>query len=237
MNRSFHTYRDLDELSRAAAEMIAAEAGRRSTCSIVLSGGSTPRRLLELLGTEWRDRLPWRAIHLFWADERLVPTDDAASNYGMAADLFIDRVPLPPGNVHRVPTELRLPEAADAYEQEVRRYFVDADRDGFDLALLGLGADGHTASLFPGRATRPDRWVEAVLGPENRPPRERVTLTYRALNATRSALFLVASAEKREVLSRIAAGEDLPAARIQGTEQTVFLVDRAAAADEDAGAS
>lgn len=235
MNRTARTFRDLDAMSRAAAEMIAAEARARPACSIVLSGGATPRRLFELLGTTWRERLPWGDIHLFWSDERFVPPDDAASNYGTAADLFIDRVPIPPQNVHRVPTGLRsLSDAADAYEQDVRRYLTGAGVDGFDLAVLGVGTDGHTASLFPGHQTPPDRWVEAVSGPERHPPRERITLTYSALQASRTVLFLVAGAEKRDVLVRIAAGEDLPASRVRGTEQTVFLMDRAAAPGNDA---
>lgn len=233
MRPATHTFRDIDAASRAAAEMIAAEVERRTPCSIVLSGGSTPRRLYTLLGTEWRTRLAWSRIHLFWSDERFVPSDHPASNYGMAARLFIDRVSLPEAHVHRVPTERPTASlAADASEDDVRRYFAETGRDGFDLALLGVGTDGHTASLFPGRSTSPDRWVEPVVGPEHRPPRERVTMTYRALGAARRVLFLASGSEKRAVLSRIAAGADLPAGRVQGTEDTQFLL--ALPADEDA---
>jgi 6-phosphogluconolactonase len=236
MKPSMLMFQDLDEASRAAAETIAEEVERRTPCSLVLSGGSTPRRLFDLLSTEWRTRLPWSRIHLFWSDERFVPPHDAASNFGMAAELFIDHVPVPAANVHRVPTERpSASAAADAYEDEVRGYFAETGSEGFDLALLGVGTDGHTASLFPGRSTNPDRWVEAVVGPEHRPPRDRITMTYRALSAVRRVHFLAGGPEKRAVLSQIAAGADLPAGRVMGTDETLFLLDRAAAPVEAHG--
>lgn len=227
---------EYEALSRAAAAHLAEQAQTYRPCSIVLPGGSTPRRLFELLGTEWRDRLPWDDVHLFWSDERFVPPSDEASNYGMAARLFIDRVEIPPGNVHRVRTDaVDLGTSAEAYDEEIRRYFTERSEEAFDLALLGLGADGHTASLFPGQESASDRWAEAVIGPDYRPPRERVTLTYRALCAARMVVFLAAGREKQGVVRRLLEGGELPAGRIHGSERTIILVDAPAAPNRSDG--
>ncbi|MEX0599329.1 MAG: 6-phosphogluconolactonase, partial [Rhodothermales bacterium] len=127
MRRELKTLKDLEAVSRAAAtvieEAIEEEARRRAPFSLVLPGGSTPRRLFELLGTDWRDRLPWDRIHVFWTDERFVAPSHADSNYGLAKRLFLDRVPIPPEHVHRVPTERTdLQSAATAYDEEIRSY-------------------------------------------------------------------------------------------------------------------
>lgn len=241
MNPTLEVYGDLEALSRAAAAYVeratgTARAAGRGATTIVLSGGSTPRRLFGLFAGEYRERLPWKTIHLFWSDERFVPYDDPESNYGAARALFVDAVGIPPQNVHPVETDLATPaEAADAYESAIASTADPSTRILFDVALLGLGGDGHTASLFPGHEMKTGRLAAAVRGPAWRPPRERVTLTYEALNRTREVYFLVAGEEKREALAAVLAGatggEALPAARVRGVERTVFLADRAAAPD------
>lgn len=236
MSRRLQVFSNLDALSRAAADEIARVADRPGSPSVILSGGSTPRRLFELLGTEWRDRIRWPYLHLFWSDERIVPNDDEQNNYHAAAELFLRRVPVSVDHVHRVRVDVERP--AQAYQEELLTYFGLRGRKQFDLALLGIGADGHTASLFPGGPLESDRWVEAVIGPASRPPRERVTLTLRSLNSARRVLFMVAGAEKREILKRVLQhDDDLPAARVAGTEVTLFAADSDAAPDVSATSS
>lgn len=234
MTPDLETFDDLDALSRRAADLIAGEA--RRPFSLILPGGSTPRRLFELLGTERRERLPWTEMHLFWSDERFVPAGDEASNYGTAARLFVDRAGIPSENVHRVRTDLHdVRAAADAYEEEIRRYFSERSEEAFDLALLGLGADGHTASLFPGHEAASGGWAEAVIGPADRPPRERITLTVHALCAARTVVFLAAGREKQAAVRGLLEGDERPAGRIRGSEQTMILVDAPAAAEHRGG--
>ena len=147
-------FADVEALGRAAAEAFAAKA-REAACargifSALLAGGDTPRRMYELLaGEPLRSRVPWGAVHLFWGDERCVPPDSPHSNYGMARRALLDHVPLDPGRIHPVRWDLSPEEAAAAYEEELKDFFRGAP-PRFDLALLGLGSDGHTASLLPG---------------------------------------------------------------------------------------
>jgi 6-phosphogluconolactonase len=216
---------------RAAAWLLEQAIAREGAVSIGLSGGSTPKRLYERLASaEWRGRMPWERIHLFWGDERFVPPDHPDSNQGMVRRAMLDRVPIPPGNIHPVPTDGTPESAAARYEAELRR-FADT-RPGeplFDIQLLGLGPDGHTASLFPGNPALLERkaWVLAVLGAK---PEPRITLTYPALNSSRAAAFLVAGEEKREILARLRAGDRaLPAAGLGPAGPVAILADRAAA--------
>lgn len=227
MNRTLETYRDLDALSRAAAGTIAGALRSRESLTIALSGGATPARLFELLGTEWRDRTPWHRVHLFWADERFVPADHAENNYRAAADSFIDRIPIPDENVHPIPTDrIDVDAAADAYEDVLRSVFHGDASTAFDVAVLGLGADGHTASLFPGWEPPADRWAAALRAPERITPRERITLTPDLLNRSRSILFLVSGRRKRDALRRVFDDDPaLPATHILGREETLFLAD------------
>ncbi len=225
-------FRDLEILSHAAAEHLILRAeeavAARARFTLALSGGSTPRPLFELLGTTYRDELPWHAVHLFWGDERCVPPDDAASNFRLARETFIDRVPLPPEHVHRMAGEQPPPEAAAAYEELLRETFDEADGITFDCALMGLGADAHTASLFPEddpRAEPGGPWVRAVTAPERHTPRRRITLTLTALNRSREALFLVAGAEKRDALRRTLSEKTTPAARLRPREHLLWFAD------------
>jgi 6-phosphogluconolactonase len=202
--------------------------------AIGLSGGSTPRRLYQLLATEpFRGRLPWDRIHWFWGDERFVPWNHPESNYGMANAAVLARSPAPAANIHGVVTAIGTPsDAARSYEHALQSYHgsqtLAPDRPLFDLQLLGLGPDGHTASLIPGTSAldERDRWVVEVIGAR---PEPRITLTYPALDSTRHTAFLVAGMDKREILARVLAGEQaLPAARLRPIGELTWFVDAAA---------
>lgn len=228
---------DSDALTRAAADLFAAEAQAalqaKERFAVALSGGSTPRALYQLLADT---PLAWENIHLFWGDERCVPPDHADSNYRMTAESLLNRIAIPPENIHRIQGELPPEEAALRYEDELRRFFADAPR--FDLILLGLGDDGHTASLFPDSPALHERtrWVAAV--PHAAPPLPlvpRVTLTLPVLNAARQVLFLVSGAGKAqrlaEVLRAPTASPLLPASMVRpGHGDILWMMDQPAAA-------
>ncbi len=230
MKQRLETYERLDALSHAALQMIRAKARTGAPCNICLSGGSTPERLFSLLGGAEGRSLPWSDIRFFWADERFVPEDHPGNNFRAARRLFVDRVPISKANLHPVNTSLDTPEAAaDDYETILRECFGPAQDKTFDLALLGIGEDGHTASLFPGYEPAQDRWVAAVKGPAYRPPRERITLTPAVLNRAETVAFMVAGAAKRETLRRVLDNDlELPASHICGLRETVILADAAA---------
>lgn len=179
----------IGEMSRAAAILISRLAGDRveknGRFTLVLSGGRTPRVLYEMLSASpFLDEIPWEETHLFWGDERFVPRDHPQSNYLMAQSALISRVPLPTENVHPVPVEEgTLGEAASTYEEHLRGFlgvpFGAPPNPSFDVVLLGMGADGHTASLFPGDPVleERERWVASLRAPEGYQARDRVTLT------------------------------------------------------------
>jgi 6-phosphogluconolactonase len=229
-------FADAEALARAAAEFLCdrARAGG-NPFRVCLSGGSTPRRLYQLLAEpEFSGRFPWPRVHLFWGDERFVPPDSPDSNYRMVREALLERAPVPPGNIHPVPTdEGDVEQVAQAYEQILKTQYgadhPDPRRPLFDLTLLGLGEDGHTASLFPGDPVLNERvrWAAGVRG--EKPPPLRVTLTYPALNSSRTVLFLVTGEGKRDALARIFAGDrSLPAARVNPVGRLVWFADRAA---------
>jgi 6-phosphogluconolactonase len=211
---------DLASLSLAAGQEIvsAVRGGRRF--GLALSGGRTPRLLYELLGTRFAPQIHWPKLHVFFADERGVPPGHPHSNWRLAWEAFLGRVPLPPGNLHRIRGELPPLEAARRYEEELRRF------GRLDLVLLGLGEDGHVASLFPGAPALQARGlVAAVPWPVGDPPLPRITLTLTAINAARGVFFLVAGAEKRGAVARAWAGEEgLPATRVAPRERLVWFL-------------
>jgi 6-phosphogluconolactonase len=203
--------------------------------SLCLSGGATPKTLYQRLAEpQFSDRFPWPNTHMFFGDERFVPPADPLSNYRMVREALLDHVQIPEANVHPVPTEGVDPEqSAAAYEQTLKGFHgsdrLDPARPLFDVALLGLGEDGHTASLFPGSAVLEERtrWVAAVIGAKAEP---RITLTYPALESSRHTVFLVTGAGKRDMLQRLTAGDQtLPAARINPIGTLVVFCDGAAA--------
>ena len=230
---------DLDVLARRGAdwllERVRTREGRLGVC---VTGGSTPRRLYETLAASpYREAFPWDRVHWFWSDERFVPWDHPRSNYGMARDALLRHVPVPPGHVHAIPTSLPTPAAAAAaYERELRQFHggdvLRAERPLFDAMLLGLGADGHIASLFPGSALLDERsrWAAGV--PAGAETEARVTLTYPALESTRAVAFVVAGGEKRAILTRLRSGAQVPASRFSPLTRPAWFVDRAAAPEQ-----
>src|SRR5580704_14366394 len=201
--------------------------------AVCLSGGSTPLLFYETLSTPaYRYRFPWQRIHWFWGDERFVAADHERSNYRAAKSALFDHVPVPEENIHPIMTESTLEAAAENYEFTLRQFYkapeLSIGHSLFAATLLGVGTDGHVASLFPGDDALQERarWVVAV--PEAKPER-RITLTLLTLASTSEIAFLVSGTSKREILARIRRGEDVPALRIKSTGRTHWFVDRAAA--------
>jgi 6-phosphogluconolactonase len=197
----------------------------------VLAGGSTPKATYEVLARDYADGVDWSNVHVFFGDERAVPPDHEDSNYGMARDTLLDRVPI--GSVHRMQGELPPDEAAEAYEQELRDFFGSDDLPRFDLILLGMGSDGHTASLFPETSALEvhDRWV--VANPVLKLDTTRITLTVPVLDAARAVYFLVAGEDKAGPMAEILEGDpgprEYPASLIQPEGGPQWMLDRAAA--------
>jgi 6-phosphogluconolactonase len=227
---------DADTLAKAAADRVTARiAANNDRVAICLTGGSSPKSLYSLLASEaYRDQIPWDRVHWFIGDERFVADDDPLNNMAMARRLFLDGY-APAANIHPIPTDADNPEqAARYYEQELKLFYgaevLDPARPLFDLVLMGVGPDGHTASLFPNEPTLQEttRWVVAVPQAPVAPFVPRVTLTLPALNSCREMLFEVAGAEKRAILTRVLAGENLPSNRAHAIGETIFLVDKAA---------
>jgi len=180
-------------------------------CSIALAGGTTPRRLYTVLGMEFKKHVPWKHLHVFWGDERLVPPGDAMRNDRMAREMLLDKVPCPKRQIHPMATRAKLApdEAAREYEETMRQYFTDG-RPRFDLVILGLGAEGHTASLFPGSAAldEKERWVCAVKVPAK--PASRLTLTLPVFNESANVYFLATGASKARALAAALNGSTDP---------------------------
>jgi 6-phosphogluconolactonase len=242
--------RDAAEVSRRAADLFLrltseAQAHYRSF-TVALSGGSTPKGLYTLLAREpYRSQVPWSLVHVFWGDERCVPPDHAESNYKLAHDALLSQVPIPETNIHRVSTEHGdCAGAAADYAQELVTFFGLEGRalPHFDLLLLGVGDDGHTASLFPGKPALNERDALVVASPPGRlPPQiDRVTLTLPVLNAARQVVFMATGPGKRDIVTRILAGVDatdgelLPAQRVRPADGTlIWIIDQAAAGEDD----
>jgi 6-phosphogluconolactonase len=227
---------EADILARRVAEwMIDCALEQSGDFAIALSGGSTPRGIYEhLAAPASRERFPWTRAHWFWGDERFVPHQDARSNFRMAWEALLSRAPVPAGNIHAVPVENVTPQdAAAAYERALKDFYgaeaLDPARPLFAIALLGLGEDGHFASLFPGAEALDEhrRWAIAVIGAQ---PEPRITLTYPALECSAHAAFLVAGASKSAILRRFRAGDPaLPARRFHPKGELRLFADSAAA--------
>ena len=227
-------------LAEAAARQIVEAAQEamdaRGLFSLALSGGSTPRDLhLKLANPPFRDEIRWERVHVFFGDERCVPPDDPQSNYRMAEETLLSRVPIPREQVHRMRGELPPEEAAQAYEQELRDFFK-SDPPRLDVILLGMGDNGHTASLFPGLTAvhEQQRWVIAEYVAEV--GMWRITLTPVVINLARRVIFLVAGAAKASMLKRVLQGpfipDALPAQIVRPSPgEAEWLVDSAAAAE------
>jgi len=230
---------DLDALSHAAADELGAIAraavSARGRCDIALSGGSTPKHLFGLLAAAGRDALPWDHIELWWGDERAVPPDHADSNYGMTRAALLAPLGLDAAHVHRMAGEIDPAEAARAYEAELVAALGAPPI--FDLVLLGMGPDGHTASLFPGSPALDEtqRWVVAnpVTSPLVHGSATRITLSAPAINAARHVRFLVAGADKAASLAQVLEGPRDPhrfPSQLIAAADLAWLVDPSAAA-------
>jgi 6-phosphogluconolactonase len=232
-------WRDLAEMSERAAELLIATAreatSEQGVFTLALSGGSTPRALYELLATDAKSsRIEWDKTHLFWTDERSVPPDDSQSNYGMAESALISHVKVPPSHVHRMHGEDEPTRAADAYAVELEEHFGAGD-PRFSLVLLGMGDDGHTASLFPDSPALADTSHTVAANYVEKLKAHRLTLTLRTLNAAAMIMFLVSGESKARALSEVFGIEQmkdspLPARLVRPTKgELIWLVDEPAA--------
>lgn len=238
-DRRLEVYADRAALIEAAAQRIIhigqSAIAARGQFAWALSGGSTPQPVFELLASRFAHALDWRRVQFYWSDERCVPPDHPESNYGMARAALLDALAIDDAQVHRMRGEDDPEQAAAAYEAELRAY-----RDGgLDLVQLGMGADGHTASLFPGTAAlnESERWVVRNLSPKNT---ERLTFTFPAINAAAVVLFIVAGADKAARVQEALHGthQTLPVQRVRPTHgRSEWLLDAQAAKELSGGLS
>lgn len=229
---------DAEAVARRAADRLVAVCAEapNERIAICLSGGSTPKRLYALLaGPDYLERVPWPRIHWFFGDDRVVPWDDPLSNVRMVREAFGHGAPIPATHLHFIPSDLGPDAGAIAYSESLRAFYgadaLDPDRPLFDLVLLGLGEDGHVASLFPGKPALAEleAWAAPVPEAGLAPFVPRITLTYPALASSRQVLFLVTGEAKTEPLRRLSEGVALPAACIASKGSLTWLIDRAAA--------
>ena len=231
-------YADADALADAVATWLLAQAAGKDRFTVSLSGGSTPKRLYALLASDrYRDRFPWDRVQWFFGDERFVPADDEDSNFRMVREAMFAKAPVDDACIHPFDTAASSPEAAaEAYERELKRHYgaetLDPARPLFDVTFLGLGPDGHTASLIPGQPVleEHERWVAAVA--QGR-PEVRLTLTYPAIASSRAIAVLVTGRDKAEMLAHVRSGaEDVPAGRLRSSADAHWFADKAAAGVE-----
>ena len=241
MKPEIRIFNDLEALSRAAADLFvvqsAAAIAERERFLVALNGGGTPTRLFELLATEYAGQVDWNNVHVFWGDERCVPPEDPGSSYGQAREILLSHVPIPDENVHRIKGELGPVEAAKDYAQTLREYASASHMwPRFDLVYLGMGEDGHTASLFPGSPLYvPEPTLPVTAHYQDRPA-NRVTLTPIVFNSARLLAFMATGEKKADTLAEVLSDEhtrnpaQYPAQRIRPAHgRVIWLVDQAAA--------
>ncbi len=230
---------DPQRIAQTVAEWMTETAlASEGSFRVSLSGGSTPKGLYELLASEaFASCFPWQRVHWYWGDERFVPYDDPDSNFGMTWKAMLSRVLVPPENIHSVPVDGTPEEAALQYEVTLQEAYggraLDPARPLFDITLLGVGSDGHTASLLPGHPVlqERDRWVAAVMAGR---PEARITMTYPAIESSRNVAFLVSGEDKADVVAAIrAGGAGMPAASVRPLGETIWFLDRAAAGGQE----
>ena len=237
MSGHIEIFSDPVTLARHVAKwMTSAALAAKSTFRVSLSGGSTPKTLYELLASdEFRSRFPWQRVSWYFGDERFVPYDNPESNYRMVREAMLDKAPVPAANIHPVPADGSPEDAAERYERTLQSAYgatiLDPARPLFDVTLLGLGPDGHTASLLPGEPVLEERkrWVAAV---SHGRPEVRITMTYPVIESSRRVAFLVTGSEKEPIFRAIrAGGSQVPAARVRPVGELFWFVDRAAAGE------
>ena len=239
MKPKLRIFDDLERLSIHAANLFSEQAARsileRDQFLIALNGGGTPTRLFQLLATDFRDKIEWAKVHVVWGDERCVPPDDPGSSYGQARELLLSRVPIPESNIHRIKGELTPVGAAKEYSLLLKEYASPPfDWPRFDLVYLGMGEDGHTASLFPGSPVNVTEAALPVTAHYQDRPANRVTLTQLVFNSARMIVFMATGEKKAitlaEVLSDRYNPELYPAQRIDPKDgELIWLVDDGAA--------
>lgn len=239
MKPKLRIFDDLERLSIHAANLFSEQAARsileRDQFLIALNGGGTPTRLFQLLATDFRDKIEWAKVHVFWGDERCVPPDDPGSSYGQARELLLSRVPIPESNIHRIKGEFTPVEASKEYSLLLKEYASPPfNWPRFDLVYLGMGEDGHTASLFPGSPVNVTEAALPVTAHYQDRPANRVTLTQLVLNSARMIVFMATGEKKAitlaEVLSDRYNPELYPAQRIDPKDgELIWLVDDGAA--------
>jgi 6-phosphogluconolactonase len=241
MTSGVHRHPNLESLSLAAAALVAEAAEvsieARGRFTFVLPGGTSPRTFYERLGQPlFSGRMPWARTYLFWGDERCVPPEHPHSNFGLARQALLSTIPLPTANVYPMPGAVVPPEAAAfQYEERLRLFFQKGGTRQFpvfDLLLLGLGPDGHTASLFPGDPALAEecRWTRAVQVTSASPPVPRITLTLPVIHRARTVLFLVSGTGKKKIVDEILsepekAARRYPAARVRPPGRLLWLID------------
>lgn len=235
MKPGIRIFQSLEELSVHAAEIFVEQAEKavreRGHFLVVLNGGGTPVRLFQLLATDFREKVDWSNVHVFWGDERCVPSGDPESSYGQARDLLLRYVPVVEANVHRVKGELLPAEAAGEYSRTLKEFASSPpDWPRFDLVYLGMGEDGHTASLFPGSPVDVTEPVIPVTAHYQDRPAERITLTPPVFNSARLVVFMAVGEKKAGTLAEVLSGryspELYPAQRIDPKDgKLIWLVD------------
>lgn len=239
MKPEVRIFKDLEELSRAAAELFVQQAAssiaKRGRFLVALNGGSTPTRLFQLLAADFRRGINWSQVHIFWGDERCVPPEDPGSSYGQALAALLSHVPIPDSNIHRIKGELGPVEASKEYAHVLEGF---ASRPHvwpcFDLVYLGMGEDGHTASLFPGSPVNVSVPTMPVTAHYQDRPANRVTLTPIVFNRARVIVFMVIGEKKAQTLAQVLSGrynpELYPAQRIHPEDGSlIWQVDQSAA--------
>jgi 6-phosphogluconolactonase len=239
MKPDIRIFRSLSDISRSAATLFVEQSMKaiqeRSQFLAALNGGSTPAGTFQLLATEFREKVDWDHVHVFWGDERCVPAGDPESSYGQARDLLLRHVPIPESNIHRIEGELSPAEAARDYSMLLQKLASPPlEWPRFDLVFLGMGEDGHTASLFPGSSLDVSEPVIAVTGQYQDRPAQRVTLTPLVFNHARRVVFMASGEKKAAMLAEVLSGrynpELYPAQRIDPRDgRLTWLVDEEAA--------
>ena len=239
MKPEIRIFKDLEELSRAAAELFVEQAAQsiadRDRFLVALNGGGTPTRLFELLATDYARRVDWSKVHVFWGDERCVPPEDPGSSYGQARDILLSHILIPDSKIHRIKGELGPAEASKDYALTLTGFASPPlVWPRFDLVYLGMGEDGHTASLFPGSPVDESEPTVAVTAHYQDRPANRVTLTPIVFNAARIVAFMATGEKKADTLAEVLSGgynpAKYPAQRIDPKEgRLIWLVDEAAA--------
>jgi 6-phosphogluconolactonase len=241
MKPELRIFKDLEELSHAAVHLFVEQAtdavAERDRFLVALNGGNTPSRLFQLLAMDYEKEVDWSKVHAFWGDERCVPVDDPGSSYGQARDLLLNHVPIPDSNIHRIRGELGPAEASKKYSLTLQEFSSPPVQwPRFDLVYLGMGEDGHTASLFPGSPVDVSEPTMPVTAHYHDRPANRVTLTPVVFNDARMIAFMAAGEKKAETLAEVLSDThtrnpvQYPAQRIEPQGgRLIWLVDENAA--------